>query len=135
MIMSLCASWRWTLGFAFLAGVMASRTAGAQKIAPAGVRSSHFLPPYKGSENSLTSSTYQAEAAYSQGYSRATHILFGTVGGLAIGVYVGSVRGRHDAKQCHTDSCVAVGLNDMIKGGLFGALLGSVVGTAWPVRQ
>ena len=139
--MMLSAASRWTTQVACLLGVMAMiRTASGQMIAPAGVRiSSAVIAPCKAcSEHALGSTNYDSEDAFTLGHSsRRAHILIGFVAGVTIGVAIGSIVANRDAKRCHTESCQGPfqGLNEMIKGGVYGVLLGTLVGAVWPVRN
>jgi hypothetical protein len=71
--------------------------------------------------------------------SRSSHVLFGLIGGLIVGVATGAIIGNNNAKRCHAESCqVSAALGgggDILVGGLAGSLAGAVVGAIWPVSK
>lgn len=132
--MSLSKKSRGILGLSLLIGGLFSRLATGQAIAPAGVHSSYATPSLcQSCSERVLAGSYEPEVAFSVARSRKAHVLLGLVGGLAVGVYIGAVRGRHDEAQCNSNTCLYSSLNDIVEWGLCGALLGTIVGAVWPI--
>jgi hypothetical protein len=138
--MSLSAKSRRILGLALLIAAVFSRVATGQAIGPAGVHTSHVIPSLcQSCSKWLLASSYEREVAFSSGRSRKAHVLLGLVGGIVVGVLAGELRGSDDKGRClkikNTDTCGLVEVNDMVWGGLYGGLLGTIVGAFWPIQK
>jgi len=89
----------------------------------------NILAPTKLAANTISvASTDTIQRAH----HRARHVATGVVVGAVVGALAGSLQGHRDKSSCSGSCEVKVGKLDMVVAIPIGALLGGLIGAAWP---